>query len=77
MSESDLLARLLQSLPSDYDPLVQAIRLSVNEVTLRRQIGAIQSDALRMESKTIKPKAVALSAAKASKPGKSKWIKRT
>jgi hypothetical protein len=50
--ESNLVARLLQSIPSDYDPLVQAIRLSVNEVTLRRLIGAIQGEALRMESKT-------------------------
>ncbi len=36
--------RLLQSLPSDYDPLVHAIRISVNEVTLRRLIGAIQDE---------------------------------
>jgi hypothetical protein len=67
VSESDLVARLLQSLPSEYDPLVQAIRLSVSEVTLRRLIGAIQGEALRIELKTTKPKAVALNAAKASK----------
>jgi hypothetical protein len=58
VSECDLIARLLQSVPSDYDPLVQAIRLCLNEVTLlRRMIGALRSEALRMESKTIKPKA--------------------
>ena len=76
VSESDLVARLLQSLPSEYDPLVQAIRLSVNEVTLRRLIGAIQGEALRIESKTTKPKAVALNAAKAPKQGKSKIDKK-
>ncbi len=72
VSESDLVVRLLQSLPSEYDPLVQAIRLSVNELTLRRLIGAIQGEALRIESKMTKPKAVVLNAAKASKQGKSK-----
>jgi hypothetical protein len=58
VAEGDLVARLLQSLPSEYDPLVQAIRLSVNEVTLRGLIGAIQGKPLRIESKTTKPKAV-------------------
>ncbi len=62
--ESDLVARMLQTLPSDYDQFVQAIRPSVNEKTLRRLIGAIQCEALRMKSKTIKPKTEALNAAK-------------
>jgi hypothetical protein len=76
VAECDLVARLLQSLPSEDDPLVQAIRQSVNEVTLRRLIGAIQSEALRIESKTTKPKTVALNAAKTSKQGKSKIDKK-
>ncbi len=76
VAESDLVARLLQSLPSEYDTLVQAIRLSVNEVTLRRLIGAIQSEALCIVSKTTKPKAVALNAAKAWKQGKPKIDKK-
>jgi hypothetical protein len=56
--------------------LVQAIRLSVNEVTLRRLIAAIQGEALRIKSKTAKPKAVALNPTKASKQGKSKIDKK-
>jgi hypothetical protein len=50
VAKSDLVARLLQSLPSEYDPLVQAIRLYVNEVTLRRLIGAIQGATHRIEN---------------------------
>ncbi len=77
VSECDLVARLLQSLPSEYDPLAQAIRLSVSEVTLRRLIGAIHGESLRIDSKTTQPKAAALNATKASKQESRKTIKRT
>ncbi len=43
---------------------------------MRRLIGAIKGEALRIESKTTKPKAAALNATKASKQGKSKIEKK-
>jgi hypothetical protein len=70
--EVDIVARSL-SLQSDYDPFVQVVRLYVDEVLLRRLFGAIQVEALRMKTKTTKPKAVnVLNATKALKRGKSK-----
>ena len=67
-SEDDRVARLMESLPSEYDALIAAINVSTQmssqEISLNYLIGAIKSEALRIGVKTTKPKIVALNATK-------------
>ena len=79
-SEDDRVARLMESLPSEYDALFAAINVSTQmssqEISLNYLIGAIKSEALRIGVKTTKPNIVALNATKTTKLVKKKIDKK-
>jgi hypothetical protein len=79
-SEDDRVARLMESLPSEYDALIAAINVSTQmssqEISLNYLIGAIKSEALRIGVKTTEPNIVALNATKTTKLVKKKIDKK-
>ena len=65
--ESDVVACLLRSLPSEYDALVQALRLSIVAVTKEAATRIIKNESVRMTTNLGSTGAVALTSA-AAKP---------
>ena len=65
--ESDQVACLLRSLPSEYDQLVQALRLSIVTVTKEAAVRIIKNESVRLSTNPSSTGAVALTSATSKK----------